>query len=342
LKKILTILRNLLFIGLGFFLFWLVYRGINLGKLFNDLKNAHYGWVLLGLFIAMFGHLARALRWKMLVGGIGYNIKTSRAFIAVLINYMANVAVPRAGEVSRPLVISKTDGAPLSKLIGTIIIERLFDMITLLTITFIAIIIEFKSIKDTLYHYLHLSQSKIVNYITLRNVFFIIFIILALIIALFLIKKSKRAFKQHFLYLRIKGIISGFWSGIKSIWVMKNKWAFILYTLAIWCTYFMMTYLVFFAVDATSHLGLREALFVLTVSSLGFILPSPGGIGTYHAAAVIALGFYNISVETSQLYAFIAHTSQTLLVLIAGAVAYIVFLVMIKNQKKKDESLSNR
>lgn len=335
-KKLWTISRNLIFIGLGIFLFWLVYKDIDINKLFSDLKSAHYEWVILGLIIAMFGHLARALRWKMLVGGIGYKIKTSRAFIAVLINYMANVAIPRAGEVSRPLVISKTENASFSKLMGTIIIERLFDMIVLLTICAIVLLIEYQNIKDTLYHYLHLSQNKIINYITLTNLLIFLIFFIGIIVSLWLIKKSNRAFKQHPFYIRVRGVVSGFWSGIKSIWTMKQKWAFMLYTIGIWATYFMMTYLIFFAIDATSHLGLREGLFVLTITSLGFILPSPGGIGTYHAAAVIALSFYQIDVADAKLYAFIAHTSQTLLLLISGVVAYVFFLLILKKQKKEN------
>ena len=114
---------------------------------------------------------------------------------------------------------------------------------------------------------------------------------------------------------------------------MKGKWIFVLYTLFIWITYFLLAYLLFFSIEATSHLGLREGFFVLVLSSLGFIMPSPGGIGTYHAAAVIALGFYQVGSDDAKLYAFIAHGSQTLMILVAGVISYLLFLLILKKQK---------
>lgn len=337
-KKSLNILKNLVFIGAGIFIFYQVYKDIDLAKLENDLRHANYIWIILALLIAFFGHYSRAYRWKLLIRPIGFEVKTGNSFLAVLIMYATNLGVPRSGEVFRPVVMNKLEKVPLTKLIGTIIIERIVDMIMLLFFTFMAIVIDYSHIKDKLYHALNLGNSKYGQYVTTLNIVLLILLFVAFIVSLFLIKKSQRAFKQHPLYIRLRGILSGFWSGIKTIWHMKTKWQFIYHSLMIWVSYFFMTYLVFFALEPTAHLGVREALVVLTIGSLGFILPSPGGVGTYHVAAIFALGIYAVSKEDAGSYAFLAHTSQTITLALAGGISYVIF--MIKRRKLNHESNS--
>jgi uncharacterized protein (TIRG00374 family) len=331
LKKALNILKNLIFIGAGIFIFYKVYQGVDIEELKNGLRNANYFYIILALAIAMLGHVSRSYRWKLLIRPIGFNVKTSNAFIATLIMYATNLGVPRSGEVFRPVVMNKLEGVPLSKLIGTIIVERIVDLIMLLSFTFLAIVLDFANIKDQIYHALNLGNSKYGQYITTLNIVIVFLLFAAFIASLFLIKKSQRAFKQHPLYQRIRQTLSGFWTGIKTIWHMKTKWQFILHSLAIWVSYFFMTYLVFFALEPTSHLGIKAGLVVLTISSLGFIMPTPGGIGSYHWAATFALGIYAISKADATTYAFLTHTSQTLMLAIAGGISYIIFMLRRKN-----------
>lgn len=300
--------------------------------MWQGIKNANYFWIILALIIGLLGHYSRGRRWNLLIRPLGYDIKPSRTFIAVMINYMANLALPRMGEVSRPIVINRTDNVPLDKLLGTIIIERVFDFLTLIILSIIAFFLEYKLIKDSVYNVFIVQSDKLRAFFEFKTLIIIGIVIVLMIVLLILIKKSDGDFKKHPVYIKIRDIVKGFYIGIKTIKTMKNKWLFIFHTLFIWLTYFLMTYLIFFALPETSHLSLTAGLVVLTIGSLGFILPSPGGIGTYHFAAEQALGIYHVDKEGAKLYALIAHSSQTLTIIIVGAVCFIIFYYL---QKKK-------
>jgi len=336
LKKILVYLRNAVFIALGVYIFYVVFKDIDFSKLWYDARHANYLWIILALLIVFSGHVFRALRWKLLIVPLGYNVKSIKALIAVMINYAANVAIPRAGELSRPLVINRTDKIPFTKLVGTIIVERALDLIMLILLTVIAFAMEFNKIKDTLYQAMNLENSSLGKYLTLTNLIITFFLFAAGITALILIKKSSRAFKKHPVYLKIREVVSGMWQGVKTLWKMKTKWQFVFYTLLIWLSYFLLTYLIFFSIEATSHLGLKEALFILTIGSIGFIIPVTAGTG-YYAAAVFGLSIYAIPEYDAKLYAFLGHTSQTMLIIVGGIVSYIAFLII--QNKNKDEQI---
>jgi len=338
LKKLFSFLRFIIFISIGIILFWLVYKDIPMKEMWQGIKNANYFWIILALFIALLGHYSRGRRWNLLIKPLGYDIKPSRTFIAVMINYMANLALPRMGEVSRPIVINRTDKVPLDKLIGTIIIERIFDFMTLVVLTLLAVVLQYKLIKDSIYHALVLQSDKFKSLFSLKTLLIIAIVVALLIILLVLIKKSDGDFKKHPVYIKIRDVVKGFYTGIKTIKTMKNKWQFVGHTLFIWLTYYLMTYLVFFSLPETSQLSLAAGLVVLTIGSLGFIMPSPGGIGTYHFAAEQALGIYQVDKEGAKLYALIAHSSQTLTIIIVGAVCFLIFYYIQK--KSKNESLT--
>lgn len=338
-KKLFVFFRNLLFVLLGAYIFYAVFKDIDLSKIWYDARHANYFWIILALTVVLSGHLARALRWRILVNALGYKITTGRSFMAVMINYAANVAIPRAGELSRPLVISRTDKVPFTKLVGTIIVERALDMVLLMLLTLLAFAIEFENIKETLYEQLHQANNPVAKYITLPNLILAGFAILAVVVLLFLIRKSKRSFKQHPLYIKIRSMVSGLWQGIKTLWKMNQKWLFIFYTLYIWFTYFMLNYLLFSSIDATSNLGMREALFILVVGSIGFIVPVSAGTG-YYAAAVWGLSIYGVSEYDAKLFAFLGHTSQTLMIVFIGIVSYISFLI-IQHRSRHDELSEN-
>jgi len=326
LKKIFSIIRILVFVSVGIILFWLVYKDIPVKDLWNGVKEANYFYIVLALIIALFGHYSRGRRWNLLIRPLGYDIKPSRTFIAVMINYMANLALPRMGEVSRPIVINRTDKVPLDKLIGTIIIERIIDFLFLLLLTFLAVVLQFRLIKDSIYNALILQNEKLRALFDIKTLLIIAGVFVLLFVLLILIKKSEGEFKKHPIYIKIRDVIKGFYSGMKTIQTMKNRWQFIGHTLFIWFTYFMMTYLVFFSLPQTSGLNLMAGLVVLTIGSLGFIFPSPGGIGSYHFAAEHALGIYHVDKEGAKLYALIAHSSQTLTIIIVGAICFLIFV----------------
>lgn len=327
-KKILGVLRFIVFVSIGILLFWLVYRDIPMNDLWEGVKKANYFYIFIALLIALLGHYSRGRRWNLLIKPLGYNIKPLKTFVAVMINYMANLALPRMGELSRPIVINRTDKVPLDKLIGTIIIERIFDFFMLVILTIIAILLQFRLIKDTIYNALILQNEKLMTFFSFKTLIILLSVVVLLIVLLVLIKKSDGDFKKHPVYIKFRDIAKGFYSGMKTIKTMKNKWQFLMHTIFIWITYFLMTYLVFFSLPETSQLSLMAGLVVLTIGSIGFIFPSPGGIGSYHFAAEQALSIYHVDKEGAKLYALIAHGSQTLAIIVVGAVCFLIFMYL--------------
>ncbi len=332
-KKLFSVLKYFLFLGIGILLFWLVYRDQPIVQLIEEIKNANYNWILLAMVIALMGHLSRGMRWGLLIEPLGKKVKPARTFMAVMIGYMANLAFPRMGEITRCVTLNRTEKIPFNKLLGTVIVERGIDFIMLMSLTIISVLIEFGKIKDTVYNSYFYYRDKYELLFSFYTLGIVVLILAGGIYFLYRIKKSKRGFKQHPLYLKVREIISGFWSGIKTIKHMEKKGAFIFHSIFIWVTYFFMTYLVFFSVEGTSNLGMRAGLFVLTIGSLGFIMPVQGGVGTYHFAAEKALKVFSIDHDTASLYALIGHTSQTLMLIVIGGLSFLYFVYLQRKLK---------
>jgi hypothetical protein len=239
---------------------------------------------------------------------------------------MANVAFPRMGEVSRCGVINKTNKIPIVKLIGTVIIERIVDLLMLMIVIALGIILQFDLLSNFLYNnVLAKLNGSTVNFTIL------LFASLTLVIAIgffyLLLKKKKWGIRNRLfkLFLEMR-------SGIVSVKDLQDKTGFILYSIAIWFLYGLSTYLCFFALGSTAGLGMLAALSVLVFSSLGMIVPVQGGIGAFHYMVSEGLIVYNIARSDGLAYALLIHSSQTLLVLFAGAIS--VILLMVRPSKK--------
>ena len=330
-KTIVPILKYVLLLAVGAILLWLAFRGQDLSKIVSELKNANYSWVLVSIIVSLFAHYIRGLRWKMLVKPLGYSPSNFNMFNAVMVGYLANLAVPRMGEVSRCGVLTKTDEVPLQSLIGTVIIERIIDVIFLLGILVLSILIEFSTIKDFLY-------SNIINPILEKfqtaqaSLILIIALVLVLIIAFFLIKKYHQKLLKYKIYAKLWRVISGFKDGILSVSKMQNKGLFIFYSVLIWAMYTISTWVCFFAIAPTSELSLSTALFVMAVGGIGMSAPVQGGIGAYEAAIQVALLVYGISSANGLSYATLNHSSQILSILIVGSIS--LLFIFINNKKK--------
>lgn len=305
----------------------MAFRGQDVNQLFADLLKADYKWVLGSLAACFIAHILRALRWRMMIASLGHGKPTLlNTSYAVFIGYMANVAFPRMGEVSRCGVINKTDKIPLVKLIGTVIVERIIDLLMLTIVLGLGIILQFDLLSDFLYTKVIVKMND-----NSFNLTMFIFAVLILVFSLFffylLMKKKKWGImnKIYRLYEEMK-------SGILSIKDLNNKAEFISYSFLIWILYGLSAYLCFFALNATSSLGVLASLSVLVFSSLGMIVPVQGGIGAFHYMVSEGLIVYDIPKSEGLAYALLLHSSQTLLVLFAGAIS--VLLLMLATSKR--------
>lgn len=310
------------FLALGAALLWFSFRNIDLSRLWTDIKGARYSWMLLSLTCLAISLFFRALRWNVQIEALGYETRTSSTFGAVLIAYLANCIFPRLGEVVRCSVLKRKENIPFDKTFGSVVSERIIDILVLFLMAFLVIVFQWKLLGSLITSWMVPLVDRLINNVLLG----IIVIVAGIVLVFFLVKIIRRNKK-------IVSLWHGFIDGIKSVVTMKHKWRFVLYTLAIWGFYVLMTWLPFYLLPETSHLGVVEAVTLLGIATLGVVAPVPGGIGTYHFIAITLLnGFYGISEQVAGSFAAVNHGSQMLFYLITGIIAYVVMLFFDKRK----------
>ena len=321
-KKTSKTLWYVVFLTLGVALLWFSFRNIDLSQLWTDIKSAKYSWMLLSLACLAISLFFRALRWNIQIEALGYKTRASSTYGAVLIAYLANCIFPRLGEVVRCSVLKRKENIPFDKTFGSVISERIIDLLVLFTLAFLVIVFQWKLLGSLVTSWMMPLLNKLMDNVLLG----IIVILAGIAFIVFLIKIIRRNKK-------IASLWHGFVDGIKSVVTMKKKWRFVLYTLAVWVFYVFMTWLPFYMLAETSHLGLVEAITLLGIATLGVVAPVPGGIGTYHFIAITLLsGFYGISEQVAGSFAAINHGSQMIFYLITGILAYVVMFFFDKRK----------
>ena len=336
-KTIRSVVEYFFFLGIGVLFLWLGFRKLDLNEIWNDILKAEYGWLFLGLFFAIIAHIIRALRWNLLINSLNYKTRLSSTFFAVMIGYMANTAVPRMGEFARCGVLSKKEKIPFNALFGTVISERVFDLIVLVVIIFLVVIFQLDLVSGFLVKYFGPLVEKIFSNITGIVIFAaVILIILGGILYLVWIFQSK--IKTLPAYKPIREFIDGLWNGIKTIKNLKQKWLFLFYTGIIWTLYATMTYVPFMMLDETSRLSMLDGLTLMAIGSLGIVAPVPGGIGAYHYIIKVTLTeLYAVEANAAMSYATIVHAGQTVLNILVGALSYFLIGIFAKRQKPLNE-----
>lgn len=328
-KKKLNILLNfVVFPALAILLLYLAFKGINLNDIWHQLLKANFSWVFLSLIFALGGFFFRALRWRLLLQSVNQNPPVKTTVYAVILAYFANIAIPRIGEVTRCTSLKKTDHIPFDVSFGTVITERVIDFITLLIIIFSVLILDFNFFSAFFYDNIiqPLSQkfTSYALYFILAGLAVIIFIVIAWI--------YRKKLAKNPIIIKLINFLKGLLSGLMSVFHLKKGWLFLIYTIAIWFCYILMTYVVFFAIPATSTLTFTDSLFILSIGGLGMSAPVQNGFGAFHWIVSRGLMLFGISQADGLLYATLCHESQTLMVLIIGPIT--MLLVMIYKKKK--------
>jgi uncharacterized protein (TIRG00374 family) len=331
LKKFARYIRVVIFLALGLALLWWVTRGQDLEKIMIEVRNANYFWILLAMVAGVLSHFVRALRWNILIHSMGFKTEALSTFHAVMSGYIANLVVPRLGEVTKCAVLSKSKGIPFNSLAGTMVAERFVDMLTLGLLMLFTIVLQFSFLKNFLFDFFFepLLDKGISNLLILGIAGGIFFILMVFFVIWFrnLLRKAQPG---SFGY-KLRRQLRGFANGIKTLWMMGHKSLFLIYTLIIWVLYFFTAYLGFFAIDATSHLLPLAGITLLVVGSLGIVAPVPGGIGTYHFITILTLTqLYGIASEPATSYAYISHAMQMVLIILTGGALWLVFTLRQK------------
>lgn len=327
-KKVLTYLISLLIAG-G--LLWYVFKDIDLNTLLAKFSEADYRWVALAAVLALVAHWSRGYRWKLMLQPIGYNPSVYKTTLAVLIGYVVNLVLPRAGEFARCGSLQRLEGIPFEKSFGAVIAERLIDVLVLLLLISVNLLLEFDRISG---FFLELIGDKFNNPLLLGGI--AVGGIGAVLLGYFLYKKKKDQLIQSAFYQKISGVLAGLWIGFTSIRNLKNPGAFIGHTVLIWVMYYLMTYVLCFALPETAGLSPLAGLTILVMGTIGMAAPTVGGIGSYHFLVGKIVALYGLSAQTGITLATFLHSMIGLLfVLIFGLIAFLLTLTLPVNQPQK-------
>lgn len=321
-RKIINFLKFLLFLGLGIGILYIVYwnqnaafqedcaqRGIAEAdcslwrKVLGDFASVNYFWILLVLLGFILSNISRAIRWRMLIRPLGYKPRLRNAFLSIAIGYFANLGLPRLGEIVRAGTLAQYEKIKAEKVMGTIVVDRVIDVMSILLVTGLALALEF----DTIMAFFR-EEADIGSRINSGGQLLAILAGVGLL-GLLLLWAFRRALMRTKLFRKIVDILRGFWEGVNSVRQLDRPWLFIVHSVNIWLMYFLMTYLCFFAFTPTRELSPLAALMVFVFGGWGVVVPSPGGMGTYHFLAKTALEMYGVSGDNAFSWANIAFFS---------------------------------
>lgn len=318
-----------MFFGIGVLLLFLAFNNQNPQELWAQLQEVEYLWVWMSILFGFLAIVSRGLRWVILLENMGYSPKSTNSIYAVAIGYFSNLAIPRAGEVTRCTSLQQSEDIPVNKLFGTIILERTIDFIILISLISITFLLKFDAFAQ-FFNTLFSDTPRDSNYMSLMFV-----AIASTLLMLFLVFRKRIA--KTALYQKVADFLSGVKEGFKSIQGLENKWGFWGHTFFIWLMYYLMTYVCFFAIEETIHLKPVDGLFTMVVGGLGMVAPVQGGIGAYHLVVKIGLMILGISADAALLFATVVHTAQTIMTLLVGSIS--LLMLFLTKRKNKGESV---
>lgn len=334
-QNILKTLKFLSFFLLGIFIFWMVYKDQDINRIKSILSNeVNYFWIIVSIFLGFLSHISRTIRWNLMIEPLGHKPRTLNTLLAVLVGYLMNLALPRMGEISRCGVLSRYEKIPFTKLIGTVVLERLIDMLVLLLLLLIVVITQFGHMVAFLNNNpdVQVKLQSILRsptlYITLAGI-------------LMLIWFTRHRIKASGIAKKVTDLINQFAEGFKSIRNIKNKGAFIFHSLFIWFLYYLMLYCVFFSFEFTSHLSALAGLTVFVLGSFGMVAPVQGGIGPWHFMVYEALALYGVDKANGKIFALVAHGSTTVMLVVFGLIALIV-LPFINERSDREVKIAEK
>ena len=312
-SKIFKIILPLLF---GILIGWYSLSKIPFSEITPYFKSANYSWLLLGFFFGLLSHLSRAYRWKFMLEPLGFKPKIQNSIMAVFVAYLTNFGIPRSGEVMRAVVFSNYENVPFEKGFGTIVAERIADMLVMLLIILITLFLQYDFISSLLMKNFN-PQTLIIGLI-------ILIILGAIFFTLISNAKSGFAFK-------IKTLVLGMIEGATSIFKMRKKWPFIAHTLFIWFMYLLMFYVTIFAVPELKNVPMAAVLIGFIAGGFS-IAASNGGLFVYPAAILAAFSLFGLEQNPSFAFGWIMWTAQSALILIFGVLSFI-FLPVFNREK---------
>jgi hypothetical protein len=332
-KRIIQSLKFLTFLALGIFMLWLAFRNVNFSRLLTELKEANYAWILFSFVFAFMAFVSRARRWILLINPLGHNPSLKNTFNAVMTGYLANLALPRLGEVTRCVALGKKEKIPVDQLIGTVVVERAVDFLSLLLIMIVLILTSGDQISSFLNDDILIPvQEKILSVLGASWILWAILIPVAGIMLILAVIYKKKLRKISFIS-KMFDMTLGIFHGLKTITNLKRKKEFIFHTVFMWTNYTFMTWVVVFSIKSTSHLNFSDGIFLLVVGGFAMSAPVQSGLGAFHYLVSRGLFFVKgIPITDGLVFAVLAHESELIFIAILGTISF--FIISHKRKEK--------
>lgn len=318
------VLRFFLPLLLGIFLMWWVFKGQNFQGLADSLSKAHYSWLLISIGCGLLSHLVRAMRWKVLMQPLGYQPTLWNTFNAVMVGYIANLAFPRMGEVSKCGSLAKKESLAVDKLLGTVVVERLWDLISLLVIATVVVLVNLSLFAQPIIEFTE-AKAGAINWWKIAVLGVIGLLLIASIP--WLLRQIRQQAGGKAWFIKLNDFIKGIAEGLKAFRKMERKGLFLVLTTLIWLLYWLMVYLCVFSIQATSNMDFNDGWMLLVVGSFGIVAPVQGGIGAYHAIMVAFLTHLphrTISESDALVFATLSHANQTVMIIVVGFISLLI------------------
>lgn len=327
-KSKLQIIQYFFLLSVGIGLCWLFFRNFSFSELLHALETGNFSWFYVVMLTTALVYVIRTLRWLMLIKATGHTASFLNAYSALSISYFVSLVVPRLGEITRCLSLKRQHQIPFMQLLGTVIIERVIDIISLMAMLLLTLILQFDHIlefmKENIFHPFY--EGIILKIIAGNGVIIIgTLVMLIVVTALFLyFRKYIRERSPKFILQFLEGLKQG----LISISKLEQKKLFILYTILIWAGYYFMTYFWFFVFNETSILGWGACLSIVSIGSVGRSVPiQGGGMGAYHFLVTQVVILYGVTETFGKTLATCIHGGQVFFTFVMGLVGLLIFFI---------------
>lgn len=321
---------------------WYALRGQDLSRIGHYIRTANYFWLSITLALSVLGYFSRAYRWQMQLEAAQTSASYWSVYHAMMVGNLANLVLPRMGEVIRCSVLRRTSGVPVQVAVGTVVAERVIDVFILLVLLASTLLLDFKTFWTFFDRQLLDGRVDIVTRHPLPLVIAattaLVLVLSTGLIALRNLEKLRQSHLFNKAMLFLKGVLAGVFSVLK----VKNKASFLFHSLFTWLVYYLTNYLAFFCFPETYSLDMRAALAVLTFGTFGMSAPVAGGFGPFHILVQGVLLVYGISKEAAIAYALVVHGAQTLLIASMGSISLVMTALADKKTLASEiEALAN-
>ena len=322
-KHLLTVLKYALLLSISGALMWYAVRGQDLSRIGHYIRTANYFWLSLSIMLSALGYFSRAYRWQMQLDASQHPTSYWKVYHAMMVGYLANLVLPRAGEVIRCSVLRRSSGVPVQVALGTVVTERVIDVVVLLLLLGSTLLLDFKTFWGFFNDKLLGGKADSIARNPLPLIIAGIIALVLLAAAGYALFRNLEKLRQNAFFNKAILFVKGLLAGVFSILKLKNKGLFLFHTVFTWAVYYAISYLAFFCFPETDNLDVRAGLAVLTFGTFGMAAPVAGGIGPYHVLVQGILLVYGVSKEAGIAYALVVHGAQTLLVVLLGGISFV-------------------